>query len=478
MKIIKLGGGSLSERDQIQKIIDIIIQRGKGNVVVLSGLGGVTDRLLSGIERALLDEENIAKGIQELRSMHISLVDFLIAEPALRKNTTAALEDLFSRLERLYFGLTFTGEITPRLKDMILTFGERLSVTLLTGALKARGMEAMGYMADEIGIISDGQYGNATALLSPTRMNLKKNLLPMVKEDRVILVTGYFGVNTHGCVTTFGRGGSDYSAAVIAAATGAEYLEVWKNVDGFMSADPVFVPEADMIPALSYEEAAELSYFGAKILHPNTVEPLEKSGIPLVIKNTFHPDREGTFITRKTSHTESVVKSIAHNTDVGVLKIHASGLGAKPGVLGTIATHMSEKGINIKSVVTSQTCISLLLGRDDMEQGYQEIKKIRPRPYVRLEKIVNMALIGIVGKGLAEKRGIAARVFTAVAESRVNIEMISMGPSRVAYYFMVKEHDLKSTLRAVHSSFFGASSNSLPALSNQQSQKEKLTPDP
>ena len=145
--------------------------------------------------------------------------------------------------------------------------------------------------------------------------------------------------------------------------------------------------------------------------------------------------------------------------NVGVLKIHASELGAKPGVLGTIATHLSEKDINIKSVINSQTCISVLLDRGDMEEGYREIKRIRPRPYGRLEKIDDMALVGIVGKGMAEKKGIAARVFTAVANSGVNIEMISMGPSRAAYYFMVREKDLKSALRAVHDSFFGPSSD-------------------
>jgi aspartate kinase len=454
MKVIKLGGGSLQDRNHIEKIIDIILDRGRGNVVVLSGLGGVTDRLLAGIERALRDEHNIAEVIQELRGMHIALVDTLIPDKTGRMETTQALEHLFFRLERLYFGLTFTGEVTPRLKDMILTFGERLSVTLLVGALKARAIDTVGCMADEIGIISDGQYGNATALPGPTRVNLGVKLLPRVDKNRIVLVTGYFGVSHRGGVTTFGRGGSDYSAAVIAAATGAQCLEVWKNVDGFMSADPTFVPEATRIPALSYEEAAELSYFGAKILHPNTVDPLKRSGIPLVVKNTFCPDQEGTLVTAKTNRTENVVKSIAHNTDVGVLKIHASGLGAKPGILGTVATHLSDRGINIKSVITSQTCISLLLDRADMEQGYQEIKTIRPRPYRRLEKTDDVALIGIVGKGLAERKGIAARVFTAVADSGVNIEMISMGPSRVAYYFVVKEQNLKSTLRAVHDSFF------------------------
>jgi aspartate kinase len=342
---------------------------------------------------------------------------------------------------------------------MIMTFGERLSVTLMGGALRGRGIDAVACMADEIGIVSDDQFGNATALMTPTRINLRKKLLPMIQGDRIVLVTGYFGVSHDGKVTTFGRGGSDYSAAVIAAATGAECLEVWKNVDGFMSADPAFVRDAATIPGLSYEEAAELSYFGAKILHPNTVDPLKEPGIPLVIRNTFHPDREGTFITRRTNRTEYAVKSIACNRDVGVLKIHASELGAKPGVLGRIATHLSERGINIRSVITSQTCISLLLDRADMREGYREIKNLRPRLYRRLEKIDDMALVGIVGKGLGQRKGIAARVFTAVANSGVNIEMISMGPSRVAYYFMVKEQDLSRAVGAVHNSFFDPTRN-------------------
>jgi aspartate kinase len=454
MKVIKIGGGSLFQEDQIRRIVHIILERGKGHIVVLSGLGGVTDHLSAGIHRAMAGEENIRDVIQGIRDIHAPLVESLIADSAAREQTKDTMEALLFRLERLYFGLTFTGEITPRLTDMILTFGERLSVTLMAGALRAQGVDTCGCMADEIGVVSDDSFGNATVLMGPTRVNLKENLIPLVSKDRIVLVTGYFGVSSRGHVNTFGRGGSDYSAAVIAATTGAECLEVWKNVDGFMSADPLFVPEAAMIPVLSYEEAAELSYFGAKILHPNTVGPLKKSRIPLVVKNTFCPDRQGTIIKREADRTAQVVKSIAHNTDIGILKVHAYGLGAKPGVLGAIATRLSEKGINIKSVITSQTCISLLLDRDDMKKGYHEIKRLRPRPYRRLEKIGDMALVGIVGKGLAERRGIAAKVFTAVAKSGVNIEMISMGPSRVAYYFIVRETDLKATLKAVNQSFF------------------------
>ncbi len=207
MKVIKLGGGSLWEKGQIQGTIDIIIRRGMGHVVVLSALGGVTDRLSSGIDRVLLDEKNIPEVIEELRRLHLPVLEFLIDQPTKRGETVAVLEGLFARLERLYSGLTFTGEVTPRLKDLILTFGERLSVTLMTGALKARSIDAVGCMADGIGIISDGRYGNATALMGPTRSNLATRLLPLTKGDRIVLVTGYFGATHSGCVTTFGRGG-------------------------------------------------------------------------------------------------------------------------------------------------------------------------------------------------------------------------------------------------------------------------------
>ena len=205
-------------------------------------------------------------------------------------------------------------------------------------------------------------------------------------------------------MTTFGRGGSDYSAAVVAVAMGAEILEVWKDVAGFMSADPKFVPEAQLIPLLSYEEVAELAYFGAKILHPRTVEPIRRNKLNIAVKNTLNPDATGSLISSQSPKLPGVVKSVAHDTDIGVIKIHGSGVGARPGILARITGQMTDSGLNIRSVVTSQTCISLILAGKDLEPGYQALKSLRPKPYRRLEKIKNLALVSIVGEACSNTR--------------------------------------------------------------------------
>jgi aspartate kinase len=223
-----------------------------------------------------------------------------------------------------------------------------------------------------------------------------------------------------------------------------------------LSADPKFVPEAQLIPILSYDEAAELSYFGAKILHPRTVEPLRTAKLNIAIKNTINPDAPGSLITPGSPRSKNFIKSVAHDTDIGILKVHSSGVGARPGVLALVAGQLTESGINIKSVVTSQTCISLLLELKDLEAGHLALKSLRPRPFRRLEKIEDMSLISIVGEGLVKRKGIAARCFTAVAACNVNVEMISFGPSRVALYFLVRNRDLKNAVSAIHSTFFSA----------------------
>ncbi|MBU0972960.1 MAG: ACT domain-containing protein, partial [Proteobacteria bacterium] len=208
------------------------------------------------------------------------------------------------------------------------------------------------------------------------------------------------------------------------------------------------------IPELTYEEAAELAYTGAGILHPRTVEPVKKAGIPIAIKNTYNPDAPGSLITRNAVTPPTIVKSVSYTIDVAVLKIHASGVGARYGILSQITERLAAAGINIKSVVTSQTCISLLLSRKDVEKGYQSIQEIKPAPFRRSEVITDVALVSIVGEGLHSNQGIAAKCFTAVSNANVNIEMISFGTSTAALYFLVQERSLDRTLRALHSIFF------------------------
>jgi len=454
MKVVKIGGGCLKGRKNIARILDLIAERGRENVFVVSAFNGITDLLVSGMKDALEDEANIPRIMSRLKNRHVLTARHLMSSSVHLRKFTTDLNKSLSQLERLFYGLNFTREITPRLRDVIGSFGERLSVQLLVGVLRDRGLQTTYRMPHAIGLVTDGKFGDATADMKKTAENLKRNILPLLKEGMCVFIPGFFGVSETGDVTTFGRGGSDYSAAVVAVALGADTLEIWKDTEGYLSADPRFVPDARLISVLSYDEAAELSYFGAKILHPRTVEPIRKTNLNIAIKNTVNPDAPGSLITPRSGKSDTVVKSVACETDIAILKVHGSAVGARPGILGNVANRLSQRGINIKSAVTSQTCISLLLSLEDLEPGYRALMGLKPKPYRRLERIKDVAMVSIVGEGLGQHRGIAARCFTAVAECGVNVEMISFGPSPVALYFLVQSRELKKAVAAIHNTIF------------------------
>ena len=454
MKVIKIGGGCLKDTKTIASIVDLIAIRGQGHVFVVSALIGITDFLIAGMATALADEAAIPDLIGHLKTHHRKVARSILRGQSAIKAYNRDIEKNLRRLERLLYGLNFTREKTPRLTDVISSYGERLSAQLLSAAINSRGIAADYRLPHKIGLITDGKFGDATADLKQTSRNFKYHLTPLIKEYNTLFIPGFFGVNLDGDITTFGRGGSDYAASVAAAALGAEVLEIWKDTEGFMSADPRLVPEAELIPVLSYEEAAELAYFGARILHPRTVEPARRQKIRITIKNTLAPDAPGSEIKARSPRGKELIKSVAHDCDIGILKVHASGVGARPGILGQVSSAIAAGGINIKSVVTSQTCISLLLACRDLAAAKETITRIRPRPYRKVDTLEDVALIGIVGDGIQNRPGIAARCFTAVADCGVNVEMISFGPSRAALYFLVKKKDLESGVNAIHSTFF------------------------
>lgn len=444
----------MNGKETIARIIDLIMERGRGNVFVVSALSKITDFLIDSMKAALKDEDNIPQVMRHIREKHTEIARHLISEGPATQTFDLELERSLRKLERLYYGLNFTKEITPRMYDVVSSYGERLSALLMASIIQSRGLQATWRGPHKIGLITDGKYGDATANMKKTTKNFKQNLGELLSENSILFIPGFFGISKRGDITTFGRGGSDYAAAVVAAATESDILEIWKDVDGFMSADPRLVPVAELIPLLSYEEAAELAYFGAKILHPRTVEPVRKKKLHIAIKNTLNPDAEGTLIASKSPQNKNIIKSVGHTKDIGILKVHASGVGARPGILAIVASSIAEKGINIKSVVTSQTCISLLLARDDLKKTRDIVKKIKPRPYRQIETIDDVALISIVGEGLLPNQGIAGQCFSAVAEHQVNIEMISFGPSRAALYFLTKTRDLNRAVNAIHQTFF------------------------
>lgn len=274
--------------------------------------------------------------------------------------------------------------------------------------------------------------------------------------DQVHVIPGFYGMSRDGQVTLLGRGGSDYAAAAIARCVDAVSLDVWKDVNGFMSADPRRLPDARPVPRLTYREAAELSYFGARILHPRTIEPLRDAGIPIRIFN-FHGSGEPeplTTINGKGSVTEDVIKSVTWTDNIGILRILGAGVGIHPGILARVTDRLHRSGINIKSVITAQTAINILLDNAVLQPAADILKAENLHAVESVVTDCHAGVVAVVGEGIREKPGIASRMFGALAEERINVSMIAFGATPVAAYFVVNRNDRERAVTAIHRAFF------------------------
>lgn len=450
MKVLKFGGSILKNSRGFKEVAEIIKNEDEKKVVILSGICGVTDTIQRYLNYNKIDEITIKGLIKHLKRLHFKIASESITDTAIQKKVQNTLKIKLDQLEQLLRGVYYVKELTDKTRDLILSYGERLSVPILTGTLIDKGVKAKAFEADNLGILTNGDYGNAIAVLNPISKKLKKNILPLFNKNIIPIITGFFGCDNNGHTTIFGRNGSDYSASIIAYAIDADRVDIWKDVNGFLSADPKIIEDAHLIDNLTYREAAELSYFGAKILHPRTVEPLMKKNIKLRIKNIYNPFLKGSDICDNGYKKKDIIKSIAYRDDISLIKIHGSGVGNKPGVLSEIANIISSNQINIISVITSQTCITILLESKDLKNSYYLLNSKQIKTIEKIEKIKDIALIAIVGEGLINCHGVAAKVTNAVANNGINIEMISAGASEVAYYFIVKENVLEKAIKAIH----------------------------
>lgn len=455
MVVMKFGGASLKDGTSIKQICKIIQKRVNDQpIIILSAVNGVTDTLIRSTEQALVDESSIAENLNYLLSLHRRLVAEAITSPPLRTQTQANMDNLFSRLEKLLYGIAYTGEMTPRTRDLVLTFGERLAVLLLAGRLNAISCPAKPLAAEDIELRAHGDWGRGTAEIKLCRQLIPKHLQPLIENGTVPVITGFFGQTRDNLPLIFGRGGTDYTAAVIADAMQVQQMEVWKDVDGFLSAAPEITKKGHLLEYLSYEEAAELAYFGAKILHPRTVEPLFDKKIPLLIKNTFRIECDGTVIGPERLTHDQIIKSVTFDPDVAILRIYGASVGYQVGLLRNLVAALSDCRINIKSVITSQTSINLLIDKKDLNESYDQLSQREIDFVDKIEAVEDVALISVVGEGLADTPGLAARVFSVMARLDLNVEMISSGASRVAFYFLIKQNELKKAVKAIHDEFF------------------------
>lgn len=451
--VVKFGGSNLKCKEDISRLITVVKNYREPLVIVVSAFYGVTNYLIESLAKARQDE-SVAKEVKEYLFLlkHESVSEHIKDEEILEQ-VLGGIEELLGEIEKYLHGIALTGDASRALEDNILSFGERLSAIFLQGVLLNEGIHSEVSYPEEIGLYTDGEFGNASIDFAKSTEPVRKAL----SEDKIFIVPGFYGISKEGKTTLLGRGGTDYSAAALARCIGAKSLDIWKDVDGFQSADPKLVESPVGIKHLNYSEAAELAYFGAKILHPRTVEPLIAPHIPVRIFNIcgdLDVNNPLSIIDAEEVIYEGVVKSVAFSDEFGVLKLKGPGVGVKPGILAKVTTALNEAGINISSVITSQISINILLAKTDLREAFALVSAIELTAVGELLILDNISVIAAVGSGLIDNYGVAARIFSSLAGFGINVIMSCSGASPVVSYFLVKSSDRTNAVNAIHSEFF------------------------
>jgi len=456
---MKFGGTSLGDAQRIAGVCKLVGSRSGDEVaVVVSALAGVTDMLLSSarkISEGEMTEEEIKSFIGELFERHRVVARELLSEKNLEL-VLMELELFALELEKILIGIRYVGELTPRSTAYVVSFGERLSAPIVSGALNSCGVKSVWFTGYDAGIITDSRYEKASPLWESTMQTVKERLENLLK-DSVPVVTGFISGDVLGRITTLGRGGSDYTAAIVGAAIDAEEVWIWTDVDGIMTTDPRLVSEAQTIPVISYIEAMELAFFGGKVLHPKSIEPAMEKGVPVRVKNTFNPEGPGTLIVKEQEKAREVVKAVSVMTHATLLTISGVGMIGVPGVAAKTFGALAEEKVNILMISqgSSEANISIVIESQDLDKAIKVVtEKFADNDIVRKVDYNNdVAIIAVIGAGMQGTKGVAARLFTAVSKADVNVLMIAQGSSEVNISCVVEEKDAEKAAQALHKEF-------------------------
>lgn len=457
--VMKYGGSLMEDAKQILNSVELVAERVKKGdevVVVVSAMSNVTDDLVTMGEGAKLgDMERVRTILEGIEKKHMEATEKLCDESTISE-TKGSTKQLLEMLNQCLTGIFLLRELTPRSKDLLLSFGERLSVSLMRGALISKGVKSMALTGGEAGIITDSNYGNAKPLLNITEVMVKDRLLPVLKGGVVPVVTGFIGQDENGVITTLGRGGSDYTATILASAVEADEVWIWKDVDGIMTADPKIVPKARTIPSLSYAEVMEMAYFGAKVLHPLTVTPVQERRIPVRIRDAYEAAKPGTII-KETGDKTKIVKAVTSIRDLSIITTGGAGMIGVPSVVSRVFSTLALNNISVVMISqsSSQANISMLVRNSDLERALKALKvEFRNGDLVRdIHSIPKVAVVAIVGEGMRGTKGVAARLFNAVAEAGGNVLAISQGSSELNISFVVQDEDVNRVVESIHRAF-------------------------
>src|SRR5579875_761957 len=487
IQVMKFGGSSLAGQKEILQSTSIVKRSSSDAslVVVCSAMGDTTDYLLKAVEHAKKGEiEAARKTITELHVNHDVAIEGSIANPIFKEESKLWIRERFDELDKVLLGIALLRDLSPRSLDFVLSFGERMSTFIVHNVLSSMGLKTKYLTGGEAGILTDETFGSAEPVIRETNEALRKNILPLLGQGVIPVVTGYIAETLERReMITLGRGGSDYTATLIAAAIGADEVILWTDVDGILSADPRIVKNAKILEQISYLEAMEMSAFGAKAMQPRALEPAAKKEIPVRIRNSFHPEVSGTTIlsTEKNgNHYQSGVKAVGSLGGIGVININGTSIVGRPGTAVRIFEILKELevGIIMMSQSVSENNVSLAIKRDQLPKVVRAFKKellfedpdslekrgVELQPpkksfsngnskFSILDYEDDVAIVAVLGRGMIGTPGIAGRVFSAVARQGINIRMIAQGSSEINISFVIKEKDRSRAVVALHEEF-------------------------
>ena len=458
--VLKFGGTSLASVKDIQNVAKSINKLSNDNqiVVVCSAIDGITDELIqisSLIERGNKKDTN--RILARISQKHKQFATHLVTNPKIQKSLLDKMKSELSELEELVHGLLLLGEITPRSFDYLISFGERLSINLVSFGLQQIKRKSLALSGKQAGIVTDSNFGESSPLMDTPRIRLSKTIQDVFDKKTIPVVGGFAGADQHGNLTTFGRGGSDYTATIIASCIDADEIWLMSDVDGLMTADPKLVKNAKLLKEVSYAEAIEMAQFGAKQIHPRTFEPIASKKIPMRIRSTFDLSNPGTIVTASPgAATKKTVKCASAIRDVGLIDLTGGILFAAPGSAAKIFTILADININVMMVSSnpSESSISIIVKHSDLDKAVNALEmSLLGKTVKKISTSTNVSIIAVIGSGMSGAVGVASKVFSAVQKRNVNVMMIAQGSSELNLAFVVKDNDCKSVIQALHEEF-------------------------
>ncbi len=464
--VIKFGGTSLATPKYIRSVAKFIQNTGKKNqiVMVCSAINDTTDELLEISD--CIKKENRAQAdsiLAKLTKQHKEVAKNTISNGVIRKHLFEKLDADLGELRGLIHGMILLGEVTAQSLDYLISFGERLSIEIVSHAILDLKAKSVALTGKEVGIVTDSNFGQSKPLMDTTRLRVSTNLEPLLSKKFIPVIGGFAGADQHGHITTFGRGGSDYTATIIASCIKADEVWLMSDVDGLMSADPKMVKNAKVIPEVSYVEAMEMALFGAKQIHPRSFEPLLSKKIPMRIRSTFNVSNPGTLVTanpdEKTNKTVKCVSVIRHN---GLIDMRGGSMVGAPGTAATIFTALAKVGVNIMMISQSpsESSISIVVKKIDLDRAVNTLEmELLGKMIKKIDVTTDVSIIALIGSGMRGTVGVASRVFGSVAKKKANVMMIAQGSSELNLAFVVKDSDCAAAVQALHDEFKLAEQN-------------------